>query len=116
MKILRFPQLKDHSVSYCRMHVDPLEAKGEFPLRVHLGPNSVGWVEDEVDAYIAAKIAARDSAPVREAPPVGAKATAPSKVADPIRRRGPARPRKAAAASGEATEPISAVARGHDEP
>lgn len=32
--------------------------KGEFPRPVHLGPRAVAWVEEEVDAWIAARIEA----------------------------------------------------------
>jgi prophage regulatory protein len=34
---------------------------GEFPEGVPLGPRSVGWVESEVEQWIAARIAERDS-------------------------------------------------------
>jgi len=29
-----------------------LEAAGQFPGRVQLGPNSVGWIEEEVEQWI----------------------------------------------------------------
>ena len=29
-----------------------LEKKGKFPKRVQIGPNSVGWIEGEVDQWI----------------------------------------------------------------
>jgi prophage regulatory protein len=29
-----------------------LEDAGQFPARLQLGPNSVGWFEDEVDAWL----------------------------------------------------------------
>ena len=59
MKILRFSALNDHGVPYCREHVRRLERAGEFPARVHIGKNCVGWVADEVDRWVEAKIAAR---------------------------------------------------------
>lgn len=37
-----------------------LEREGDFPKRISLGGNSVGWLEDEVVAWIAARAAARD--------------------------------------------------------
>jgi prophage regulatory protein len=37
-------------------------SEGEFPKPVKLGAKSVGWPEDEVAAYIDARIAARDAA------------------------------------------------------
>jgi len=33
-----------------------------FPRRVHLGAGTVGWVEQEVDAWITTRVAQRDSA------------------------------------------------------
>jgi prophage regulatory protein len=42
--------------------VDLLEEKGEFPRRVPLGMRSVGWVEEEVAAWIRERIALRDDA------------------------------------------------------
>jgi prophage regulatory protein len=32
-----------------------------FPRPIALGPRSVGWIEEEVDAWIQARIAARDA-------------------------------------------------------
>jgi prophage regulatory protein len=61
-RILRFPQLVDHGVVYTRMHVDRLERAGQFPRRVKLGPNSVGWVETEIEGWVESKIAARERA------------------------------------------------------
>lgn len=33
-------------------------ARGEFPKPIRLGPKSVAWIEDEVDNWIAARVAA----------------------------------------------------------
>jgi len=38
-----------------------LERDGLFPRRVQLTPGTVGWVESEVDEWIAARIAERDA-------------------------------------------------------
>jgi len=38
------------------------EKKGDFPQRISLGGNSVGWFEDEIDAWLAKKAAARGPA------------------------------------------------------
>lgn len=32
--------------------IDRLEKRGEFPQRIQLSPKSVGWSEEEVDAYL----------------------------------------------------------------
>ena len=37
-----------------------LEAQGKFPRRVTLTQSRVAWVEHEIDAYIADRMAARD--------------------------------------------------------
>lgn len=47
MRILSKRQLKE-LVLYSPQHVARLEKAGKFPKRVQLGPNRVGWVEDEV--------------------------------------------------------------------
>ncbi len=62
MRVLRFPAVKTLIGGYSRMHVDRLEKAGRFPRRVQLGPNSVGWLENEVLAWIEARAAARDIA------------------------------------------------------
>jgi prophage regulatory protein len=38
-------------------------AKGSFPKPVPLGDKAVGWLEDEVDDWLAARIAERDGQP-----------------------------------------------------
>ena len=45
------------------MHIDRLEKAGQFPKRVKLAENSVAWLEDEIIAWQAERIAARDQAP-----------------------------------------------------
>ena len=59
---LRFSQLKTKGIPWSRIHVDRLEKAGKFPRRVQLGGNTVAWVEDEIDAHLAAKVAERDAA------------------------------------------------------
>lgn len=36
------------------------EREGVFPRRLRLGPNIVGWLESEIDEWIAARVALRD--------------------------------------------------------
>ena len=38
-----------------------LEARGQFPRRVPLTPNRVGWLLSEIDAWIRDRVAERDS-------------------------------------------------------
>lgn len=46
MKILSKRQVKE-LVLYSPQHIARLEAAGQFPKRVRLGANRVGWVETE---------------------------------------------------------------------
>jgi len=58
--IIRMPEVErlttlSGSEIYKRMNA------GKFPRSIKLGNRAVGWVKEEVDAYVAATIAARDS-------------------------------------------------------
>ena len=58
--LLRFPDLKKYKgIPYSRVHLARLEKASQFPRRVALSPNTVAWVESEVDAHVASKMAAR---------------------------------------------------------
>ena len=35
-------------------------AEGQFPEPIHLGPRAVGWVTEEIDAWLEARVDARD--------------------------------------------------------
>lgn len=52
--VIRFPALRQLT-GLSRSTVDRLEKALDFPRRVRLGPNSVGWRLDEVQAWIAAR-------------------------------------------------------------
>jgi prophage regulatory protein len=61
--LLRFSDLKAvKGITFSRSHLARLEDAGVFPKRVRIGANTIVWLESEVDAYIASKIAARDAA------------------------------------------------------
>lgn len=47
-------------VPYTRSHITRLEKAGLFPRRVRLGAGRVGWIEEEIDAWIESRIAERD--------------------------------------------------------
>jgi prophage regulatory protein len=47
-------------VGYSLVHIYRLEKQGAFPKRVKLGPNSVGWIESEIEAWIRERIRRRD--------------------------------------------------------
>jgi prophage regulatory protein len=69
-RILRQPQLRERGIDYTPKHLRFLEAQGRFPRRIQLGPNSVGWIDDEIEAWIIARI--RASRPEVGAAPVAA--------------------------------------------
>lgn len=52
--ILRLPQV-EVATGCKRSHIYALEARGEFPKRVALGPRAVGWRESSVAAWLAAR-------------------------------------------------------------
>ena len=59
MRLLSKRQVKE-LVLYSPQHVARLEAAGQFPKRVQLGQNRVGWVEAEVLEWLRERIEARD--------------------------------------------------------
>ena len=59
MRILSKRQLKE-LVLYSPQHVARLEKAGQFPKRVQLGPNRVGWVEDEVLDWLSVRLESRE--------------------------------------------------------
>jgi prophage regulatory protein len=61
MRVLRKPAVIER-VGYSGMHIDRLEKAGKFPKRIRLGENAVGWLADEVEAWIQERVDARDSA------------------------------------------------------
>ncbi len=67
-KILRWADLKP-ILGLSRMTVYRMEKAGEFPKRIRLASgNSVGWLEHEVEAWLAERMASRvedESAPAR---------------------------------------------------
>lgn len=60
MRILSKRQLKE-LVLYSPQHVARLEKAGAFPQRVILGPNRVGWVEEEVLDWLQERLDRRDT-------------------------------------------------------
>ena len=61
MRILSKRQLKE-LVLYSPQHVARLEKAGLFPKRVQLGPNRVGWVEDEILDWLQQRLEQRTDA------------------------------------------------------
>jgi prophage regulatory protein len=48
-------------VGYTDQHLLRLEKAGKFPKRIQIGPGRVGWLDAEIDAWQAARVAARDA-------------------------------------------------------
>lgn len=48
-------------IPYSPQHIARLEAAGQFPKRVQLGPCRVAWLLTEVDAWVNERIANRDA-------------------------------------------------------
>ena len=59
MKILSKRQLRE-LVLYSPQHVARLEKARAFPKRVNLGPNRVGWVEEEVLDWLKVRLQRRE--------------------------------------------------------
>ncbi|WP_127520027.1 AlpA family phage regulatory protein [Mesorhizobium sp. Z1-4] len=59
MRILSKRQVKE-MVLYSPQHIARLEAAGQFPKRIRLGQNRVGWVEDEVLDWLQQRIDRRE--------------------------------------------------------
>ena len=59
MRILSKRQLKE-LVLYSPQHVARLEKAGTFPKRIQLGPNRVGWVEEEVLNWLQTRLDRRE--------------------------------------------------------
>ena len=53
-KIVTRDQL-NQLVPYSLSHIARLEESGKFPRRLKLGPNRVGWLAIEIDAWIQEK-------------------------------------------------------------
>ena len=51
MKILRIRNVTE-ATGLSRTTLWRLERRGDFPRRVRLGPNSIGWIETEVEEWI----------------------------------------------------------------
>jgi prophage regulatory protein len=58
-RVLRWPEVRDRT-GLSRSTVWRWVRAGSFPVALPLGPQSVGWLAKEVDAWIAARVALRD--------------------------------------------------------
>lgn len=60
-RVLRWPQVADR-LGVSSVTVWRWERDGHFPRRVRLGANAAGWLESEIEAWIAARAAERPQA------------------------------------------------------
>ena len=65
--ILRRPEVEARTGLACSTIYDGIKA-GTFPAPVKLGPQAVGWVESEINEWLAARVAARDTARKKSKP------------------------------------------------
>ena len=65
MNLISWNELPE-AARFSKPHLRYMEKKGQFPKRVHLSTMRVAWLEDEVSAWLAARIAAR-AAPASKA-------------------------------------------------
>ncbi len=56
LKILRLPQVCEVT-GLCRSMIYQMEADLRFPRRVKIGTRAVGWLENEVNAWLIRRIA-----------------------------------------------------------
>ena len=61
-RFLRRPEIEERT-GLSAMHISRLERAGAFPKRVRLGPNSVAWVEKEVQDWQEQRAAERGPLP-----------------------------------------------------
>ena len=59
-RLIPYEALKAKCIPYSKPHLWRLERADKFPKRVNIGPGRYGYVEEEIDQYIAKKIAERD--------------------------------------------------------
>lgn len=58
IKILRRPKVEEKS-GLARSTLYLLVKSGKFPKPINLGPRSVGWIESEIDEWLALRMAER---------------------------------------------------------
>lgn len=66
IRILRLAQVIEVT-GLGKTKIYELQASGQFPMRVQITTHSVGWVEEEVQAWLTRRIAIRPALPGRPA-------------------------------------------------
>jgi prophage regulatory protein len=60
-RIVSYTELKPRfGIRWTRKHIIELIRAGRFPHPVHLGGQTIGWPENEIDDWLKARIAERD--------------------------------------------------------
>jgi predicted DNA-binding transcriptional regulator AlpA len=58
--LLTYPELKSKKgISYCRLQIDRLEKKHQFPQRIKIGRGRIAWYEHEIDDWVRERAEAR---------------------------------------------------------
>lgn len=65
IRMLRLAQVLD-ATGLGKTKIYELQAAGHFPMRVQITTHSVGWIEAEVQAWLARRVAVRMSLPTAE--------------------------------------------------
>ena len=60
-RLLNSDDLRAKGIKFSRMHLYRLMKAGRFPKTIRVGDARNAWIEAEIDAYIAARIAERDA-------------------------------------------------------
>jgi len=60
LRILRLREV-ERLTGLKRSRIYELEREGKFPVRVHISERATGWLEHEIQAYIAQRVALRGS-------------------------------------------------------
>jgi prophage regulatory protein len=57
-RFVRYWQLEpEYGIGWSRMHIDRLIAAGKFPAKVRFSRNTVGWFSDQIEAWMAERVA-----------------------------------------------------------
>jgi prophage regulatory protein len=63
MKVLTYDDLRPQKgISYSKVQIWRLEKNNKFPKRIQLGPGRHGWLDSEIDEWIMARAAERETA------------------------------------------------------
>jgi prophage regulatory protein len=67
IRMLRLAQVIDIT-GLGKTKIYELQSEGHFPMRVQITAHSVGWIEEEVQAWLARRVASSDALPARRHP------------------------------------------------